>query len=116
MMDVYIKARRGGVRFAVPASDVGKILSEPVAIPVPDAPEGICGIVYDEGTILPVRTLDPARRRPSQLVILCTPGAGRTAYAADRVETMEPLNRAELETALPIGDGGILLLCKEGTA
>jgi len=115
MMDeAYIRARLDGARFAVPAADVLKILPEPVALPVPDAPEGICGIVYDEGAVFPIRTLVPARSVPARLVVLCARGAGRAAYAADSVETMAPLDFAEREGALPFGDTGILLLDKEG--
>lgn len=114
--EVYIRARLDGVRFAVPAAEVLKILPEPVEIPAPDAPEGICGIVYDEGAILPIRAVHPARREPAPLVVLCACGAGRAAYAADRVETMAPLDRAERESARPLGETGILLLDKEETA
>jgi len=113
MMDeIYIRARLDGVRFALPAADVRKILSEPAAVPVPDAPEGICGIVYDEGAVFPIRSLNPARRDPARLVVLCARGA----YAADLVETMAPLDRAELASALPFRDAVLLLPDKEGTA
>jgi len=108
--EVYLKALLDGVRFAVPAADVLKILPEPPAIYVPDAPEGICGLAYDEGAVYPVRSVNPARRAPARLVIL----AGRAALAADRVETMAQLDRAELDAALPFGDTGILLLDREG--
>jgi len=117
MMDeVYIKARLDGVRFAVPAANVLKILSDPIAIPAPDAPEGICGIVYDEGAVFSICSVNPARHNPAQLIILFVRGAGRAACTADRVETMGPLDHAELESALPLQGTGILLLDKEGTA
>jgi len=117
MMDeIYIRARLDGMRFAVPAAAVLKILSGPSAVPAPDAPEGICGIAYDEGAIFPIRSINPGRRAPAPLVILCARGAGCAAYAADRVETMAPLDSAELESALPLEDMGVLLPDKEGTA
>lgn len=112
----YLKARLDGVRFAVPAAEVLKILSEPAAIPMPDAPEGICGLVYDEGAVFPIRSICPERRSPAQLVILCTRSAGCAACAAERVETMAPLDAAERERAIPFRDTEILLLDKDGTA
>ena len=106
--EIYLRAELDGVRFAVPAAAILKILSDPAAVPVPDAPEGICGIAYDAGAIFAIRSFSPKRRVPAQLVILCRGGA--EAYAADCVEAMETLTGDELANALPAGDAGILLL------
>ena len=117
MDEIYIKVRLDGMRFAVPADDVLKILPKPVAVSVPGAPEGICGIVYDEGAVFPIFSVNPARHDPAQLAVLCVRGAGYAAYAADRAETMEALDHTELESAVFFKDTGILLLPdKEGTA
>ena len=115
MEENYLRACLREIRYALPASAVLKILSAPVVIPVPDAPEGICGLVYDRGTVLPLRSFCPQVRRPSRLVILWGNGTQCEALAADRVETMGPLSAAELDAALPLEDAGILLLRGEGT-
>ena len=86
--DSYVFARLDDVRYAVPTAYVLKILSDPSSIAVPDAPEGICGVVYDEGIIMPVRCFNLKRREPSELVVLCIGQSGYMAYAADSVETM----------------------------
>ena len=113
MDEMYIKARLDSIRFAVPAEDVLKILPEPVTVSVPEAPEGICGLVYDTDAILAIRSVSPMRRVPSRLVILSSGSTGRAAFAADDVDTMEPLDQAEMHSALPFGNTGVLLLKKE---
>lgn len=105
MDKIYIRAGLNQFRFAIPASAVLKILRNPVVSIVPDAPEGICGIVYDAGTILPVWTVDPGRTGSFPLVILCE----KAAYAADRVEGMGPLENAEAEEMTPFRAPCVLL-------
>jgi Chemotaxis signal transduction protein len=112
--DSYVFARLDDVRYAVPTAYVLKILSDPSSIAVPDAPEGICGVVYDEGIIMPVRCFNLKRREPSELVVLCIGQSGYMAYAADSVETMGTISMTDLENAEELGDTGILLLDRKG--
>lgn len=107
---IYLRARLDDVRFAVPASSIVKIVSGPTAIAVPAAPEGICGIVRDGGSVFAIISLSSGRRSPAQLAILCRDGTDCRAYAADRVETMDELTEGEQAGAQSIGTGGVLLL------
>lgn len=113
MGKIYIKAWLDEIHFAISSEKVRQILSAPVTIPVPDAPEGICGLVFTDGEVLPLRTLNPERGSPARLVILCS---GGQAYAATDIDTMGMLGEKERETADTFGDTDILLLGKEGTA
>jgi|GEM_PF-1056829 len=116
----YLRAELDGLRFAVPSSSLIKIVPDPIAVSVPDAPKGICGIVYEEGAVLPIRSLDPERRNPAELVVLCGSETGRAAYAADRVAAMGELTdderaksepaEEELASASGMEDISILLL------
>jgi len=107
---IYLRAGLDGVRFAVPSMSIERILSDPVVLAVPLAPEGICGIVCFEGAVTPVRSLVPGRQTPASLVILCRGSQGLTAYAADRVEAMGMLDEREFAGAEAAEAGGVLLL------
>ena len=106
----YLRAGLDDIQFAVPSSALIKILPNPTAVSLPDAPEGICGIIYDKGAILAIQTFRRARKSPARLVILCMAESGPVAYAADRVEAVGELADSEIADASPAGAAGILLL------
>jgi len=108
---IYLRAKLDTERFAVPVLNIIKILSDALILPLPDAPEGIWGIAYDEGEIFPVRFLGQKRGASARLIILCR---GAEAYAADFVETMGRLADEELSRSQSYGGDGILLLDKKG--
>jgi len=110
---MYLRAGLEETRFAVPAELVWKILPDPAAVPMPAAPEGICGILYSEGAVYPLRTVVRDRFVPARLAILCQIGTEGAAYAADTVAEMSELTGEEAAHALPVGDAGILLLDKK---
>lgn len=107
---IYLHAWLDDVLFAVPAPSIVKILSDPTAIAVPSAPEGVCGIVYDGGAVFTILSLSSGRRSPAQLAILCRDESGCRAFAADRVGIMEELTDREQAGAMSIGANGVLLL------
>ncbi len=114
MMDeLYLRAGLENLRFAVPVSSIVKIISDPTAAEIPDAPEGICGILYHEQEIFVIRSLKPDRMTPPRLLILYKDGKGCAAYAADWVAAMEEMTEEELKDVLPAGETGILLLNKK---
>jgi Chemotaxis signal transduction protein len=108
--EIFVCAYTGDVRFAAAAPAVIKIIPDPTTIPVPDAPEGICAVVYDEGQIIPVRALSANAAGQPKLVILCSTNEGTAAYAADGVETMRVLSVSEREKAQRCEDTDIMLL------
>lgn len=111
--DVYLRAELDGLRFAVSEPRIVKILSEPTASEMPDAPEGICGILYDEDAVYAIRSLNPARKSPAKLAVLCCDELGTAAYAADSVASMGELTDEELAGAGMADMTGILLLEKK---
>ncbi len=112
---VYLRIRLRDVLFAVPADAVIKILSSPKAVRLPDAPDGICGIVYDAGAVFALRSLSQEVHSPARLAVLCRDGAECTAFAADQAETMGELTAEEKKFARPYGSSGILLLTGKET-
>ena len=108
--EMYLHAGLADMRFAIPADAVVRVLASPIAIPLPDAPEGICGILYDGGKIFALRALQPQQRSPTPLAVLCQAGDDGIAVAADRVSAMAPLSDSERACARPAGLARILLL------
>ncbi|MDD3164328.1 MAG: chemotaxis protein CheW [Oscillospiraceae bacterium] len=83
---LYFKAGLDGLRFAIAASQLDKVETRPVCETLPDAPDGICGLVYDAGEILPIFTLSALCAAPTGIILLCRRGGTRIAFAADRVD------------------------------
>lgn len=109
----YLRAALEDISFAVPAAAIVKIVADSPAVPVPDALEGICGILREEREVFAIRSLLPGRKRPARLAVLCQDGEKRIAYAADSVAAMDILNEEEAAEAIPAGTGGVLLLSKK---
>ena len=108
--ELYLLAALDGTVFAVPQTNLIRILPDPAAAAVPGAPEGICGVGYEAGAVFPIRSVIPGRRTPARLAVLCRSGAELVAFAADTVREMQELSGGVLADARSAGAAGILLL------
>ena len=96
----HLKAVLRGSAFAVPLSALQKVVQHGIIVALPQPPQGVCGILYDAGRVVSVRTITADCRAPAALQLLCCD----TAYTADSVHGLITLDEAQLSQLTDMGE------------
>jgi molybdopterin-binding protein len=75
---------QGGAHF-IPASVALAVAPRPIVAPVPGAPEGLAGVAFCEGAVVPVLSIGPAR---SSMVLCAAGGELVGVVGAESVQTV----------------------------
>jgi purine-binding chemotaxis protein CheW len=103
----------GGLRYALPASDVREVLRAVTIVPLPHAPPIVEGIVNVRGTMVPVldvrsrfRVAPKAAAHTDHLILACA-GPRLVAVRADRALDLVQLDAADIsDPARLVPDAG----------
>jgi purine-binding chemotaxis protein CheW len=97
----------GGQRHGLAAGDVREILRAVAAVPLPQAPPGVEGVINLRGRVIPVVDLrlrfrlPPRPVLPTDHLIVARSGDRLVALRVDRAEDLVRLDRADLQPAGP---------------
>jgi hypothetical protein len=77
--------RASAAHYYIPASVAVAVTPRPIVAPVPGAPEGLAGVAFCEGTIVPVISIGPAR---DTMVLCAAAGELVGVIGAESVESL----------------------------